>query len=136
MKKLVLFYSYTGNTKALADELAKAEGADIAEIRDTKRPGIPAAYVKGGYAAIKGRGWPIQPLGVDLSAYEHIFLLSPVWGGNPPPAVNAALTDLPTGKTMSVKMVSSSGKSRCREKLEALITGRAGILKSFEDIKA
>lgn len=136
MKTIVLFYSYSGNTKAVAEELAGKENADIAEIKDVKRPGKFKAYTAGCFAAMRGGAWRIQPLGVDLSAYDGLILLSPVWAGNPAPAFNAALERLPQGKTVSVKMISASGKSSCRERLETAIKAKGGVLESFEDIKA
>jgi len=41
-----------------------------------------------------------------------------------------------SGKTVVVKMVSASGKSKCRERLDAAIKNRGSLLESFEDIKA
>ena len=41
-----------------------------------------------------------------------------------------------SGKNVAVKMVSASGKSKCRERLDAVIQSRSSILESFEDIKA
>ena len=37
MKTLILFYSYTGKTKALAEKKAAELGADIEEIADMKK---------------------------------------------------------------------------------------------------
>ena len=78
MKTLVMYYSYTGHSKTRAHSLAKKESADIAEINETKRPGKLKAYSAGCFAAISGKSWPIQPLGVDLAAYDRIILFSPV----------------------------------------------------------
>jgi hypothetical protein len=64
-----------------------------------------------------------------------LVLLSPVWAGNPPPAVNAALELLPEGKTIDVKMVSASGKSNCKERLESVIKAKGCVLDGFENIR-
>lgn len=136
MKTLVIFYSYTGNTKRLAQELAEKESADIAEVKDVNRPGKVKAYLAGCFAAMRGKPWKIQPLSADLAAYDRLILLSPVWAGNPPPAVNALLEQLPDGKTVFIKMVSASGKSGCRERLEAVIKSKSCTIENFEDIKA
>jgi len=136
MKTLVIFYSYSGKTKSIAGEIAAKESADIIEIKDAKRLGELKAYTTGIIASMRGKPWPIQPLDVDFTKYDRLILLAPVWADNPPPAFNALLEILPEGKAVSVKMVSMSGKSNCKERVEASITVRGGVLESFEDIKA
>ena len=136
MKTLVLYYSYTGHTKKIAEELATKESHDIAEIKDIYRPGKFKAYVSGCFAAMRGKAWPIQSLEVSLASYDHIILLSPVWAGNPPPAVHAVLQQIPTGKTISVKMISGGGESKCKQLIKNIIEVKNGTLENFEDIKA
>jgi len=43
--------------------------------------------------------------------------MAPVWADNPPPAFNALLEKLPAGKSITVKMVSASGRSNCQARL-------------------
>ena len=134
MKTLVVYYSYSGHTKAIATELAARESADIAEIKDVKRPSGMKIWTAGIVASIRGKSWPIQPLGVDCAQYERLILLAPVWADNPPPAFNAFMAQLPEGKTVAVKMVSRSGKSNCVKRLEAEIKSKGGVLESFADL--
>ena len=136
MNTLVIFYSYSGHTKAIATDIAAKESADILEVKEAKRRGKFRAYTAGIFASIKGTTWPIQPLDTDLAQYDRLILLSPVWASNPPPPFNALLQILPEGKTISVKMISGSGKSECKERLEAAIQSRGSVLESLEDIKA
>ena len=136
MKTLVLYYSYTGNTKKIAEELAASESADITEIKAEKRPGKFKTYVAGCFAAMRGKEWPIAPLGVDLNAYDRLFLLAPIWAGFPAPYMYSVMKQLPDGKAASVKLISGSGTSGCRERLEAMIAERGCTLEGYEDIKA
>ena len=136
MKTLILFYSYSGKTKAIAQKFAAKESADTAEIKDLKRPGKLKAYIARIIAVMRNKSWPIQPLSIDLAAYDRIILLAPVWAGNPPPPVKSTLELLPKGKTVAVKMVSMSGKSDCRERLETAMKARGCTLEGIEDIKA
>jgi flavodoxin len=135
MKTLVFFYSYSGNTRRLAQEFAAKKSADIAEITDKRRPGTLRAYSVGCLAAMRGKAWPIQPLTADLTAYDRLILLSPVWAGHTPPAVNAALERMPAGKQVEVKMVSASGQCGCKERLTKIITAHGSTLSGFEDIR-
>lgn len=136
MKTLIIFYSYTGHTRAEVQKLVSKKTIDIQQIKDVRKPGKLKAYLLGSFAAMRGKGWVIESLNTKLDQYDHFIVLSPVWAGNPPPAVNSLLQMLPKNKTVSVKMVSGSGKSKCKEKIEAVIKSRDCKMDSFEDIKA
>ena len=135
MKTLVIFYSYTGHAKARAQELAVSESADTVEIQDVRRPGKLKAYAVGGFASMRGKAWPIQPLNADLAAYDRLILFSPIWANNPPPAVNALLEKLPSGKAVAVRMVSASGRSGCKERIAAILKAKGCKMESFADLK-
>lgn len=92
-KVLVLYYSQTANTKAVAEEIANRLGADIEAI-------IPAVPYDGDYQATIERGrqemaegkFPeIQPLSVDVNAYDCIFLGYPIWFGTYAPPIAGLL---------------------------------------------
>ena len=136
MKTLVLYYSYSGNTKHIAEKIAADESADIVEVKDVRRPGKLKAYTAGIFAAIRGKTWLIQALTTDFTAYERLILLFPIWADNPPPAFNTVLAQLPQGKTVAFKMVSMSGRSDCQARLEAALAAKDCTLESFEDIKS
>jgi len=136
MKTLILYYSYSGKTKKIAAELAIPDSADVVEIKDMKRPGVLKAYTAGCLAAMRGKVWPIQPLDIDFSQYNRLIMLAPIWASNPPPAFYAVLEQLPKEKAVDIKMVSASGKSNCRNRMEKAINEKGSTLESFEDIKA
>jgi len=135
MKKAVVYYSYSGKTKTLATELAARESADVIEVKGAKRVGKLKAYTAGIVASIRGKAWPIEPLS-DMGAYDHLHLMAPVWAGNPAPAMYAALNRLPAGKRVSVAMVSMSGNSDCRARVEGMIKNRGSEMVDFTDVKA
>ena len=136
MNALVMYYSFSGKTKAIAEALANEESADIVEIMDVKPIGKLKAYTSGIVASIRGKSWDIKALDVNYDKYERLFLLAPVWAGNPPPAFNAMLNQLPKDKTVCIKMVSMSGNSSCCERLKDIIQCKGCNLESFEDIKS
>lgn len=84
-KTLVLYYSLTGNTKALAASIQKQVGGDLLEIK-TVQP-YPADFHAVVEQARKERqtGYlpPIQPI-ASLAAYDTIYLGYPVWGNTIP----------------------------------------------------
>ena len=136
MKTLIIYYSYSGKTKRIAEALAESESADIAEIKSVGRPVKLKVYTAGILATFRNKAWPIQPPDIDFSDYERLILMSPVWASNPPPYVTAMLEQLPEGKTVAVKMISASGKSECVARLEAALKARNCTLEGVEDIKA
>lgn len=88
-KMLVLYYSQTGNTKAVATEIATKLGADIEEI-------VPVQLYDGDFQATIERGkkeldegaFPeIQPIKADVTKYDVIFIGYPVWFGTYAPPV-------------------------------------------------
>ena len=141
MKTLVVCYSYSGNTRRLAEELAGRENAELAEIKDKtksgKRPGMLKALLTGCPKAIAMKPSPIQPIGVTLLAdCDRIIIMAPVWAGHPAPPINNVFGMLPPGKDIEVVLVSGSGKNSAREKIEALVTSKGCTLTKLEDIKA
>lgn len=89
MKKLVVYYTCGGNTRAIAKRIAKAMRANIAEIRTVKSYpddydvllGLGKREVATGYMP------QIVPLSADLSKYDEIILGTPVWWSSLAPAV-------------------------------------------------
>lgn len=88
-KTLVVFYSQTSNTKAVATEIATKLGADMAEI-------VPVELYDGDFQATIERGkkeldegaYPeIQPLTVNVADYDVVFLGYPIWFGTYAPPV-------------------------------------------------
>lgn len=88
-KMLVLYYSQTGNTKAVAEEIANKLGADIEEItmEDPYDPDFQATIDR----CLKEREQnilpTIHPVKADLANYDVIFLGYPVWFGTYAPPV-------------------------------------------------
>jgi len=92
-KMLVLYYSQTGNTKVVADEIVARLGADAEEI-------LPVVPYDGSYQETIQRSArereeglipDIQPLKSDLSQYDIIFLGYPIWFGTYAPPVISLL---------------------------------------------
>ncbi len=100
-KTLVLYYSLTGNTKAVAEEIANRLGADIEEIvcvnpYDTN---FQACILRCMQEREQGVIPDIQPVKADLSQYDVVFIGYPVWFGTyAPPIDKYLLTEDLSGK--------------------------------------
>lgn len=93
MKTLILYYSYGGNTRRIAELIQKSIGGDLAEIRTVKPySGSYMEVVDQGQDEVNSGFMPeIEPLAVDLAEYDRIILGSPVWWYTFAPAVKTFL---------------------------------------------
>lgn len=102
-KALVLYYSQTSNTKAVAQEISKQLKADIEEIAlVTPYDGdYKATIERSKKEREQGITPEIKPLKVDVAKYDVIFLGYPIWYGTyaPPIATLLDKVDL-SGKTI------------------------------------
>lgn len=81
IKAIVLYYSYSGNTRGIAEFIQKELNCDIAEI-DPVKPysNVFNEVVNSSKIELESGPLPdIKPLGVDLSSYDTIILGTPVW---------------------------------------------------------
>jgi len=94
-KMLVLYYSQTGNTQLVADEIATRLGADIEAIEavnpydGTYQETIERCMVEREQGSIP----EAQPVKADIAAYDVIFLGYPIWFGTYAPPVAGWLRD-------------------------------------------
>ena len=95
-KVLVLYYSQTSNTKAVATEIATRLGADIEEIVPTKPydEDFQATIERCKQDREQGISPEIQPLAADIAKYDVVFLGYPVWFGTYAPPVITFLSQV------------------------------------------
>jgi len=90
-KYLVVYYSRTGTTRAVAVALAKALHCDIEAIVDnSKRAGI-FGYLRCLLDTLQNRSASIAPPKKNISGYELIIVGTPVWAGSVAAPVRAYL---------------------------------------------
>jgi hypothetical protein len=83
---LVVYYSLSGKTAAVAGKIAELLKAEILVIKDVRpRRGI-LGFLRSGYQAMRKRlpaitYSPMELTAEQLSAFEGVVLLSPLWAG-------------------------------------------------------
>lgn len=89
MKALIVCYSYSGNTRKIAEIIHKKIGGDIAEIEAvTPYTGDYNEVVDQGQREVNQGYMPaIRPLDKDLADYDTVMLGTPVWWYTFAPAV-------------------------------------------------
>lgn len=94
MSKLIVYFSYTGNTRMIANKIKEKLNCDILEIKTV----IPysndyQSVVDDEQNQESSNHLPeIQSINVDLSKYDEIILGTPVWWYRPVPAIRTFLT--------------------------------------------
>lgn len=88
MKTLVLFYTRTGNTEAIARAIADTLQADVEALADPEDYSGALGYMRGGRDALAGRVADIAPLQHNPASYERLVIGQPVWAARPVPAVS------------------------------------------------
>lgn len=119
-KTLVVFHSYTGNTKMVANEISKQTGADIFELEPVKPFSDDYQTVVDEYQnnSIKEEV-EINPITVNINNYENIVVCSPVWWYTITPVISTFL------KQSNLK----------NKNIYAVATNAGWIGHTFEDIK-
>lgn len=122
-KILVLYYSQTGTTRAVAQEISKRIGADIEEIVmvDPYEEDYDATIKRCLKEREQGFVPSIQPVKADISRYDVIFIGYPVWFGTYAPPVAAFLdsVDLSGKKVVPFCTFGSGGLESSIKDLEA-----------------
>lgn len=82
-KKLVLYFSESGSTKAVAEELQKQTGADIEAIEcvEPYSGNFQETIQRNQREREKGETPALKPLKTKVADYDVIFLGYPIWGG-------------------------------------------------------
>ncbi len=94
MSVCIVFHSETGNTKKVAEYVAKATGATLLPVRDCAGYNKITMYLLGIPRARAGDKATIDPPKIDVSAFDLVVIGSPVWAWKPTPAANAAIAAL------------------------------------------
>ena len=113
MKRLVVYYSLSGNTEAAAKKIAQALDADLLKLETVKSmPKSFASQIIVGGGQVMMKYIPeLKPYNVDLNNYDEIILGSPIWNSKGVPAVNAFLKDeKAAAKVTSLFFLSGGGE--------------------------
>jgi hypothetical protein len=89
-----VYHSETGHTRKLLQRCQAATGGEIVEVEDLEHYSRIMKFIRGARRARQGVSDPIAPAEIEVSGCDALVLGSPVWGGMPTPAINAAIRAL------------------------------------------
>jgi flavodoxin len=91
-RAVVVYFSRTGYTRKIAEEIAARCGADLEAIEDVRpRAGI-FGYLRSAREAYKKLPIEIRPAAKNPSEYDLVILGTPIWAGNVSSPIRAYLT--------------------------------------------
>ena len=111
MKRLVVYYSLTGNTEEAANRISEELNADLLRLETVKDmpKSFAARILVGGGQVMLNRIPELKPIDVDVASYDEIILGSPIWNSKGVPAVNAFLKDEDAAAKVTALFFSSGG---------------------------
>ena len=78
-RQLVVYFSRMGYGRRLAYERAERTGAAVYEIRAAERTEGTLGFWWCGRYGMHRWDMPIEPVTVDLAAYDHVTICAPIW---------------------------------------------------------
>lgn len=94
MKTRIIYYSYSGITRGIAEKIQESCGGDLVEVKSKEHYSAITAYTLGCYRAMKEECDSIEPETIDVSSSDLIVIGTPVWAFKATPAINAAIAAL------------------------------------------
>ncbi len=79
MKILTVYYSRTGTTKGIGEEIVGELQCDMEEIFDTQNRKHFWGWLKSGYQASRKKLTTLKPINVDPSDFDLVIIGTPIW---------------------------------------------------------
>lgn len=92
-KTMILYYSYEGSTKKIAEYLAEYMKLDIERIKPVKEMKTKGfgKFIWGGGQVVMKRKPEIEKLKVNIDEYDQVLIGSPIWAGTFAPPIYTLL---------------------------------------------
>jgi len=125
MKRIIVYYSLSGNTEEAVKIIAEKMDCEILRIDTVKD--MPKSFVArilvGGGQVVMNIIPKIKPIDIDFSLYDEIFIGTPIWNSKGVPAINAFLADDDICRKITGLIITSGGGDieKCLKSLEKRI---------------
>lgn len=94
MKISIIYHSYSGITRDIAERIQAACGGDLIEVKPRKPYNRISAYTLGCLRARNEETEPVDPASIDLASSDFIIVGTPVWAWKTTPTTNGAINAL------------------------------------------
>jgi flavodoxin len=133
MKSLVIYYSFEGNTRFIAETIAAQLQADLLELipkKDLTSKGL-TKFIWGGRQVVRRIKPDLQPLTKDPAAYDLLVIGTPVWAFTFAPALRSFFAQVPIkNKKIALFCTHQGIMARTLENMEKALTGNQIIAKT------
>ncbi len=109
----IYYYTRTGRSKKIAEDLAEHHGIQANQISDGVDWSGVMQFMRGGYMSVKKQALPVNY--PPVQADEPMILVFPVWAGSFPPAVRTFLGENNHRNNITAVPTSLSSKLSDRE---------------------
>ena len=125
-RKLVVYYSLSGNTAFIGKTIAETIGADVLELMLKKemKPRGFMKYVRGGKQVFRKEKPELLPMDKEPSSYDVLFIGTPVWAFSFTPALRTFFENVKlSGKKIALFCCSGGGPGKTVEKMKKQLAG-------------
>lgn len=137
MKAIVVYYSYEGSTKAIAEAIAKALDADILAlhpVNEKKTQGF-SKYIWGGSQVMMKKTPLLKDFETNFDAYDLVLVGSPTWAGTYTPPIKSLFENHHLkGKKVAYFYTHLGGNSKVEKRMDALVS-QENTLIAVKDFK-
>ncbi|MDD2487085.1 MAG: flavodoxin [Candidatus Gracilibacteria bacterium] len=127
MKSLVIYYSFEGNTKYIASNIAEILDSDLVEIKTEKELIGTHGFMKyfwGGKKVLMNEKPEIEDINVNFDDYDLIFIGTPVWAFTYTPPLNTFFEKYKIqGKNIVIFCCHGGNKKNTLEKMKIRLVG-------------
>ena len=126
---LIIYYSREGSTALIARGLAQATGGTLRELVDSRTMANGGMF-RALLAALLGLGTTLVNPDYTVEPYEAVVIMTPVWLGNPAPAVTTFISNVVLGgkKTFIVAVGGTAGNPGVVARLEKRLRARGATV--------
>jgi flavodoxin len=108
-KTCIIYHSFSGITRGVAEKVRTACGGDLIEVNPRDAYSKLSAYTAGCYRARREENDPVIPDSIDVTSYDLVIIGTPVWAWKATPVINGAIAVLMGGEGKKAVIFSTCG---------------------------
>lgn len=127
MKALVVYFSFEGNTKLVAEKISETIKGDLVELKTSKvypKEGV-GKFFWGGKSVLFGEEPELINPPIDMDQYDTVIIGTPVWAGSFAPPIKSLISKYHiAGKRIGIFAChGGGGATKCFDKLKKALPG-------------